>query len=145
MWDWENSIAHTNSEKANAVKFLKVEACAPSPGPSLVFSVLPISTCSDTSFSGKLSSCPQPFLVTSPFPSYLFMLIGVYVHAQSCLTLCDPLDPPGSSGIFQTRILEWVAISFSRRSSQPRDQSWVSRIAGRFFTTVPPGKPRLCQ
>ena len=44
--------------------------------------------------------------------------------AQSCLTLCDPLDcsPPGSSvhGIFQTRVLEWVAISFCWRSSQPR-------------------------
>ena len=43
---------------------------------------------------------------------------------------------PGSSipGILQTVILEWVAISFSRRSSQPRDLTWVSRIAGRHFT-----------
>ena len=45
--------------------------------------------------------------------------------AQSCPTLCDPMDCslPGFSvhGIFQARILEWVAISFSRRSSQPRD------------------------
>ena len=45
--------------------------------------------------------------------------------AQSCLTLCNPMDYslPGSSvcGIFQARILEWVAIAFSRRSSQPRD------------------------
>ena len=53
-------------------------------------------------------------------------------------TLCDPKDcsPPGSSihGIFQTRILEWVAISFSRGSSQPRDRTQVSRIAGRLFT-----------
>ena len=44
---------------------------------------------------------------------------------QQCLTLCDPMDcsPPGSSvhGIFQARILEWVAISFSRGFSQPRD------------------------
>ena len=44
---------------------------------------------------------------------------------QSCLTFCDPMDccPPDSSdhGIFQARILEWVAISFSRRSSQPGD------------------------
>ena len=57
--------------------------------------------------------------------------------AQSCLTLCYPVDcsPPGSSvhGIFQTRILEWVAISFSRGSSQPRDRTQVSRIAGRCF------------
>ena len=58
--------------------------------------------------------------------------------AQSCLTLCDPMDcgPPGSSvhGIFQARILDWVAISFSRGSSQPRDQTQVSHIAGRRFT-----------
>jgi len=58
--------------------------------------------------------------------------------AQSCLTLCDPMDysPPGSSvhGILQIRILEWVAIAFSRGSSQPRDQTWVSCIADGFFT-----------
>ena len=44
--------------------------------------------------------------------------------------------PPGPSvhGIFQARILEWVAISFSRRSSRPRDQTCVSCLAGRFFT-----------
>ena len=56
---------------------------------------------------------------------------------QSCLTLCDPMDcsPPGSSvhGILQARILEWVAISFSRGSSQARDRTQVSRIAGRRF------------
>ena len=56
---------------------------------------------------------------------------------QSCPTLCDPMDcsPPGSSvhGILQARILEWVAISFSRGPSQPRDQTQVSRIAGRRF------------
>ena len=55
-------------------------------------------------------------------------------------------NPPGSSvrGISQARILGWVAISFSRGSSQPRDQTHVSCIsclAGGFFTTVPPGKP----
>ena len=57
--------------------------------------------------------------------------------AQLCPTLCDPMDcsPPGSSihGIFQARILEWVAISFSRGSSRPRDQTQVSCIAGRRF------------
>ena len=64
--------------------------------------------------------------------------------AQSCPTLCDPVDcsPPGSSlhGILQARILEWVAISFSRGSSRPRDQTRVSRIVGRRFNlwaTVP--------
>ena len=54
-----------------------------------------------------------------------------------CLTLCNPMDCslPGSSvhGIFQARILEWVAISSSRGSSQPRDQTQVFRIAGRCF------------
>ena len=52
--------------------------------------------------------------------------------------LCDPMDcsPPGSPvhGILQARILEWVTIPFSRGSSWPRDQTWVSCIAGRFFT-----------
>ena len=52
--------------------------------------------------------------------------------AQLCKTLCDPMDssPPGSSvhGIFQARILEWIAISFSRGSSQLRDLTQVSCI-----------------
>ena len=59
--------------------------------------------------------------------------------AQSCLTLYNPMDysPPGSSihGILQARILEWVAISSSRGSSQPRDRTQVSCIAGGFFTS----------
>ena len=58
--------------------------------------------------------------------------------AQSCLTLCNPLDcsSPGSSvhGILQAKILEWVAIPFSRESSQSRDRTQVSCIADRFFT-----------
>ena len=58
--------------------------------------------------------------------------------AQSCLTLCNPMDCslPGSSvhGIFQARTLEWVAISFSRRSSPSRDWTQVSLIVGRCFT-----------
>ena len=57
---------------------------------------------------------------------------------QSCLTLCDPMDcsVAGSSvhGIFQTRMLEWVAVAFSKGSSQPRDQTQVSCISGEFFT-----------
>ena len=60
------------------------------------------------------------------------------VKLLSRVWLCDPMDCslPGSSvpGILQAGILEWVAISFSRRSSQPRDRTWVSRIAGRRFT-----------
>ena len=57
---------------------------------------------------------------------------------QLCPTLCDSMDysPPGSSlhGILQPGIVEWVAIPFSRGSSQPRDQTQVSHIVGRFFT-----------
>ena len=50
---------------------------------------------------------------------------------QLCLTLCDPMDLPGSSvhGIFQARILEWVAISFSRGSSRLRDRTHTSCIS----------------
>ena len=56
---------------------------------------------------------------------------------QLCPTLCDPIggSPPGSPvpGILQARTLEWVAISFSRGSSQPRDETCISCIAGWFF------------
>ena len=64
------------------------------------------------------------------FPGFLFC---TYMHAQSCLTLCDPMDY--SPWILPARILEWVAFPFSRGSSQPRDQTQVSHIASRFFTS----------
>ena len=58
--------------------------------------------------------------------------------AQLCPTLCDPMDCSllGSfiHGIFQARIMEWAAISFSRESSQPRDRTQVSHIAGGLST-----------
>ena len=69
----------------------------------------------------------------------------VYTHMPACLLscfihirLCDPMDssPLVSSsvhGILQARIQEWVAIPFSRGSSQPRDQTGISCVAGRFF------------
>ena len=88
-----------------------------------LFRINLIGTC-----SGK---CQGKFLV--------FMLV-----AQLWTTLCDPMEysPPGSSvhGILQARILEWVAISFSKGSSQPRDWTWVSHFAGTFFTSEPSGK-----
>ena len=68
----------------------------------------------------------------------------------SCVQFfCDLVDwsPPGSSvyGILQAGILEWVAISYSRGSSQPRDRTYVSCLSGRFFTTGFPGKTlNLC-
>ena len=58
--------------------------------------------------------------------------------AQLRLTFCDPVDCRlldfSVHGILQARILGWVAISFSRESSRPRDQTQISCIAGRFFT-----------
>ena len=67
------------------------------------------------------------------------------VHAQSCLTLCDPVDCslPGSSvhGISQARVLEWVAIAFSRGSSLSGIQPVPPPLAGRFFSTEPSLKP----
>ena len=62
---------------------------------------------------------------------------------QSCPALLKPHELPGSSvcGILQASIVEWVAISFSRGSFQPRDQTWVSCLAGGFFTDLP-GNPK---
>ena len=80
---------------------------------------------------------PYSWAVSSFFP-----LIALSLVTQSDLTVCDSMDcsPPGSSGhgILQERILEWVSISFSKESSQPRDRIQGSNpglhIAGRFFT-----------
>ena len=64
---------------------------------------------------------------------------------QSSPTLCDPMDcsPPGSSvcGILQARILEWVAIPFSRGSSQPRDLTQVSALQAESLPSEPQEKP----
>ena len=59
-----------------------------------------------------------------------------YAHeiAESCLTLCNPTDYT-VSGILQARILEWVAIPFSRGSCHSKYQTQVSHTAGRFFTS----------
>ena len=66
---------------------------------------------------------------------------------QSCPTLCNSIDcsSPGSfvHGILQTRILERVAMASSRGSSQPKDPTPISCIAGKFFTAEPPGKPQF--
>ena len=69
---------------------------------------------------------------------WIFTLWSKVLVAQLCPTLWDPMDysPPGSSihGILQARILEWLAMPSSRRSSRPRDRTQVSCITGRFFT-----------
>ena len=87
------------------------------------------------------NSCPlswwcHPTILSSvtPFSSRLqsFPASGWFVHSQSCPTLCDPVDcnPPSSSdhGIFQARILECIAVSYSRASSWPRDWTLISCI-----------------
>ena len=84
---------------------------------------------------GAPSACPSP----SHPPNYIKDgsndIPSPYVCAQpqSCLTLCDPMDCslPGSSvhGIFQARILEWVAISYSRESSPIRDRTCISCVS----------------
>ena len=87
---------------------------------------------------GGVMSCVHKVGVYSVYRMLVEEVKKKGLVAQLCLTLCDPMDcsPPGSSvhGILQARILEWVVISFSRGSSQPRDQTWVSYTAGRFFT-----------
>ena len=68
----------------------------------------------------------------------VIIYIRLVVWLLSCVGLfCNPMYSPGSSvhGILQARILEWVPIPFSRESSQPRDQTQVSHIAGRFSAT----------
>ena len=93
---------------------------------------------------------PSPCLLfPASVPWFLLQSISTIYHfyyvwkvkvlvAQSSLTLYDPMDysPPGFPvhRVFQARILEWVAIPFSKGSSQPRDQIWVSCIASGFFT-----------
>ena len=77
-------------------------------------------------------------------PGTVIGRLSVCLLTQSCLTLFDPMDYnlPGSSahGILQARILEWVAISYSRGSSWPREPA-LPALAGRFFTSEPPEKP----
>ena len=74
-----------------------------------------------------------PIMETLSFNPSVCVLV-----TQLCPTLCDPMDcsPPDSSvhGILQARILEQVAIPFSRGSFQPKNQTQVFWIAGRFFT-----------
>ena len=80
-----------------------------------------------------------------------FLLQGMKVKSesevtQSCPTSSDPMDCslPGSSvhEIFQARVLEWVAISFSRGSSLSRDRTWVFHVVGRCFYCLKSGKRR---
>ena len=91
--------------------------------------------------TGHSKQCIQPQGFGKSGCSWIFSGLWKWKNvlvSQLCLALCDPLDysPPGLSvhGIFQARILEWVAIPISRGSSRPRDWMQVSCITGGFFT-----------
>ena len=88
------------------------------------------------------SSSLHWYAVIIQSPQFIYLVLYSLCFclvAKLCPTLCNPVDcnPPDSSvhGISQARTLEWVAMPFSRASSQPRDQTQVSCIAGRFLTT----------
>ena len=78
----------------------------------------------------------------------IFIYICCWFSRQVISNSCNPVNwsLPGSSvhGVLQARILEWVAVPFSRGSAQPRDWIMVSHVAGRFFTSWPSGKPFIC-
>ena len=114
--------------------------------------------CLNTSATDLLLLTPERPLVSSNdnhsyfsfwvYPLSYYLLCRVVVSViRSCPTHETPWTAgPGSSvhGILQARILEWMAIPFSRGSSRPRDQAQVSRTAGRPFTAWAPGRPLLC-
>ena len=85
----------------------------------------------------KRPTCQNNWIIIYMLP---FPLVQLLTHVP---LFCNPIDhsPPGSSvcGISQARILEWIAISFSSRSSWPQDQTCIYCNAGRLFTTKSPG------
>ena len=97
--------------------------------------------CSQSTWLGVV--LPESLVGTLNY-SWSIWIHCVCAQLLSCLTLCDPTDcsPPGSSvhRILQARILHWVAMPSSRGSSQPRDRTCISYIAGGFFTAEPLGK-----
>ena len=99
-----------------------------------------------TFLSEGICYTPDTVGTTQWFHSMQEMLFVVQSLSHVRL-FCNPMtcSPPGSSvhGISQARILEWVAISFSRGSSCPRDQIQVSCIAADSLTSEPPGKPHM--
>ena len=82
----------------------------------------------------KNISCIPSFLMGSVSESEVKVI-------QSCPTLGDPIDCT-VHGILQARILEWVAVAFSRGSSQPRDRTQVSHIPADSLPAEPQGKPK---
>ena len=86
----------------------------------------------------KICLAPKEYLTWRGTTKDGSMCMVKVLVAHLCLTLCDPMDYslPGFSvrGILQARILEYVVNPFTAGSSRPRDWTWVSHIAGRFFT-----------
>ena len=95
------------------------------------------------------------FLVSDVSLMYACVCVYVHTYVRLCMlshlvmsnsVMSNPMDcsPPGSSvhGIFHARILEWVAVPFSRGSSQSRDRTHVSHIAGDSLPAEPQGKPK---
>ena len=102
------------------------------------------------------SKSPSRMVGTSYWPNAVCVCVCVcacvcvcVLVTQSCPTLCNTMDcsPPGSSvhRISQAKILEWVAISFSRGSSHREIKLMSPALAGGFFTAKPPGKPSPTQ
>ena len=110
---------------------------------------LAVPSAAHTSGSGENEAMERSWWRPLSSSRYRYHCVCVRSVAQSCPPLCDSMDCslPGFSvhGIFQERIPEWVAISYYRGSSWPRDRTCISCVSciGRsgFFTTVPPGKP----
>ena len=111
---------------------LQIGTSGPYFGPFLSLSILYLHTMSPSPIVQMSVSGYQIYIckTNSAFNPRLRSLHVCSKLLQSCLTLCNTMDctPPGSSvpGILQTRILEWVAMHFSRRSSQPRDRTHTS-------------------
>ena len=114
-------------------------------------SQFPLSWVSPWSFS---SSDSYVFLFFAPLLLFQVYCIDVcsLLLLFSCKVVSDNLQhcelyiaykAPLSMGFSQAQILEWIAISFSKGSSQSKDQTCVSCTAGRFFTAEPPGKPTV--
>ena len=112
----------------------------------------PLPTHGVYSNSCPLSQWRHPTIPSSVVPFSHLPIGKIWCHvcmlaAQSCLTACDPMDcsPPGSSihGIFQVRILEWLAISFSRDLPHPGIELASPTLQADSLPTEPQGKPRI--
>ena len=115
------------------------------PPPTLIrISQQALTVCKQYDLCEHLLSFWESGILVMPKRSYQpdCAVLGRSVMSSSTTPLIVARQSPLSMGILQTRILEWVAYPFSRGSPQPRDQTHVSCIAGRFLPSEPPGKPK---